>query len=111
MRRHAKHNPYAAAIATTYHDVPKSVYAAIAYAFASRLFQTSDPQSIEYTIVREWQTLRDAGIVPQRVRIPRRVLGVLQQRELFPQAIGPEKAGDPEISTGSTGVHRSNPPV
>ena len=103
-------NEYARAI-RNFGTIPKSVFAAVAYAFASRIEETDDPKSIEFAIVREWRTLRDNRIVPQRVRIPRAVLKELEQRDLFPQETRPESGRESGFSTVSTDVHRSKPPV
>ena len=112
MRNKARNtgNAYARAIAN-YRAIPKSVFAAVAASFAVRIEETTDPDSIEFAIIREWQNLRHNGIVPQRVRIPRAVLTALAQRELFPQEIAAETGPESGISTVSTGVHRQDPPV
>ena len=82
-------NEYARAI-THYRAIPKAVFAAVAFSFADRITGDGDPKSIEFAILREWRTLRENGIVPQRVRIPRRVLVELEQRDLFPQEARPK---------------------
>ena len=61
-------NEYARAI-VDYERIPKAVFAAVAYALASRLIADGDsPTMIEAAIIDEWQVLYDNGIVPQKPR-------------------------------------------
>lgn len=61
-----KSNNYAGAL-VLFPLVPKAVYAAIAYAFIVRtLGGAPGPIEVEETLMREWTTLHENGIVPQK---------------------------------------------
>ena len=65
IHRMKTHNEYASAI-VAYSRMPKAVFAAIAYSFASRIIADGDsPTMIEEAILNEWQVLHDNGIIPQ----------------------------------------------
>lgn len=62
-------NEYARAV-VEYERIPKAVFAAIAYSFASRILATcggdsDSPTMIEAAIIEEWKILNQNGIVPQ----------------------------------------------
>lgn len=59
-------NTYARAICDI--DAPKTVWMAIAFAFAMRI-TGDDADAAHKLCVAEWQVLFDNGIVPQKVRI------------------------------------------
>lgn len=48
-----------------YERTPKSVIAAIAYSFALNLCE-DDLEAADRFILKEWEILHDAGIVPQK---------------------------------------------
>lgn len=67
MRNMKKTNEYQLAI-PFYDKIPKAVLAAIAYSFASRIIEVTDPMMVEQAIWNEWDTLYHNDIVPQEPR-------------------------------------------
>jgi hypothetical protein len=59
-------NEYADALGPFFADTPKAVFAALAYSYAVRLFETTDPSEIRQLLADEWSALHANGIVPQR---------------------------------------------
>ncbi len=68
MRGEKIRNEYALAL-PSFTSTPKSVYAAIAYSFASRIVESDDPALIEAAILNEWAVLNQNGIVPQKPKL------------------------------------------
>jgi hypothetical protein len=60
------HNEYSKVIsADVYEKMPKTVLAAIAVSFASRI-QSCSPEAAAVFLLKEWKTLHANGIIPQK---------------------------------------------
>ena len=60
------HNEYAAELGTMYAKMPKAVLAAIAVSFATQMSGEDALHEACAAILKEWQALYRAGIVPQK---------------------------------------------
>jgi hypothetical protein len=66
---HNKTNNYADALGELFDKTPKSVFAAIAFSFATCGGDRWQEGAEE--ILREWWALHESGIVPQKPKLPR----------------------------------------